>query len=96
VTRLRPGERNIAMVFEDYALYPQMTVRKNVAFPLKVRGLSGRLAEERIDEVLQLLGLDALANRDVKGLSGRPEGPAPGRDQAAAEVAPSHLDPGHP
>jgi ABC-type sugar transport system ATPase subunit len=70
VTRLRPGERNIAMVFEDYALYPQMTVRKNVAFPLKVRGLSGRLAEERIDEVLQLLGLDALANRDVKGLSG--------------------------
>jgi ABC-type sugar transport system ATPase subunit len=70
VTRLRPGERNIAMVFEDYALYPQMTVRKNVAFPLKVRGLSGRAAEERIDEVLQLLGLDALADRDVKGLSG--------------------------
>lgn len=70
VTRLRPGDRNIAMVFEDYALYPQMTVRKNVAFPLKVRGLSGRAAEERIDEVLQLLGLDALADRDVKGLSG--------------------------
>ena len=70
VTHLRPGERNIAMVFEDYALYPQMTVRENVAFPLKVRGLSGRAAEERIDEVLQLLGLDALADRDVKGLSG--------------------------
>src|ERR1700733_3370465 len=45
VTRLRPGDRNIAMVFEDYALYPQMTVRKNVAFALKGRGLSGGAAE---------------------------------------------------
>ena len=70
VTRLRPGERNIAMVFEDYALYPQMTVWENVAFPLKVRGLSGQPAAKRIGEVLQLLGLRALADRDVKVLSG--------------------------
>jgi multiple sugar transport system ATP-binding protein len=70
VTHLRPGDRNIAMVFEDYALYPQMTVRANVAFPLKIRGLSGRPAAQRISEVLQLLGLSALADRDVRGLSG--------------------------
>jgi len=70
VTRLRPGERNIAMVFEDYALYPQMTVWDNVAFPLKVRGLFGQPATQRIGEVLQLLGLRQLADRDVKGLSG--------------------------
>lgn len=70
VTRLRPGERNIAMVFEDYALYPQMTVWGNVAFPLKVRGLYGQPAAQRIGEVLQLLGLRQLAERDVKGLSG--------------------------
>ena len=70
VTRLAPGERNIAMVFEDYALYPQMTVWENVAFPLKVRGVGGQPAAQRIGEVLQLLGLRQLANRDVKGLSG--------------------------
>ncbi|MBI1201303.1 MAG: ATP-binding cassette domain-containing protein [Rhodopseudomonas sp.] len=70
VTNLRPGERNIAMVFEDYALYPQMTVWENVAFPLKVRGLYGQPAAQRIGEVLQLLGLRQLADRDVKGLSG--------------------------
>lgn len=70
VTRLRPGERNIAMVFEDYALYPQMTVWENVAFPLKVRGLSGQPAAQRIGEILQLLGLRALADRNVKVLSG--------------------------
>jgi ABC-type sugar transport system ATPase subunit len=70
VTHLRPGDRNIAMVFEDYALYPQMTVWENVAFPLKIRGVSGRPAAQRIGEVLQLLGLSDLANRDVRGLSG--------------------------
>lgn len=70
VTRLSPGERNIAMVFEDYALYPRMTVWDNVAFPLKVRGLFGQPAAQRIGEVLDLLGLRALADRNVKGLSG--------------------------
>jgi ABC-type sugar transport system ATPase subunit len=70
VTRLSPGERNIAMVFEDYALYPRMTVWENVAFPLKIRGLSGQPAAQRIGEVLDLLGLRALADRNVKGLSG--------------------------
>jgi ABC-type sugar transport system ATPase subunit len=70
VSRLAPGERNIAMVFEDYALYPLMTVWENVAFPLKVRGISGQKAAERIGEVLQLLGLRQHADHDVKGLSG--------------------------
>ncbi len=70
VSRLAPGERNIAMVFEDYALYPHMTVWENVAFPLKVRGISGQKAAERIGEVLQLLGLRQHADHDVKGLSG--------------------------
>jgi ABC-type sugar transport system ATPase subunit len=70
VTDLSPGERNIAMVFEDYALYPRMTVWENVAFPLKVRGLVGQPAAQRIGEVLDLLGLRALADRNVKGLSG--------------------------
>jgi ABC-type sugar transport system ATPase subunit len=70
VSRLAPGDRNIAMVFEDYALYPQMTVWENVAFPLKIRGISGQPAAERIGEALQLLGLRQLADQDVRGLSG--------------------------
>ncbi len=70
VSRLAPGERNIAMVFEDYALYPQMTVWENVAFPLKVRGVTGQPAAERVGEVLTLLGLRAMADSHVKGLSG--------------------------
>ncbi|QIB35354.1 ABC transporter ATP-binding protein [Ancylobacter pratisalsi] len=70
VSRLAPGERNIAMVFEDYALYPNMTVWENVAFPLKVRGITGQPASERIGEVLQLLGLRQMADSPVRGLSG--------------------------
>lgn len=70
VSRLAPGNRNIAMVFEDYALYPQMTVWENVAFPLKIRGISGQPAAARIGEVLQLLGLRQMADQDVKRLSG--------------------------
>jgi multiple sugar transport system ATP-binding protein len=70
VSRLTPGQRNIAMVFEDYALYPQMTVWENVAFPLKVRGMSAQQASQRIEEVLQLLGLRPLADRNVRHLSG--------------------------
>ncbi|MDQ0510104.1 ABC transporter ATP-binding protein [Ancylobacter amanitiformis] len=70
VSRLAPGERNIAMVFEDYALYPNMTVWENVAFPLKIRGITGQPAAARIGEVLQLLGLRQMADSHVKGLSG--------------------------
>src|SRR6185312_15939332 len=54
----------------DYALYPHMTVWENVAFPLRIRGLSARSAAQRISEVLQLLGLSELADRNVRGLSG--------------------------
>ncbi|MDQ0347550.1 ABC transporter ATP-binding protein [Ancylobacter vacuolatus] len=70
VSHLAPGARNIAMVFEDYALYPRMTVWENVAFPLKVRGITGQPAAQRIGEVLQLLGLRQMAEQDVRGLSG--------------------------
>ncbi|GLK73916.1 ABC transporter ATP-binding protein [Ancylobacter dichloromethanicus] len=70
VSGLAPGARNIAMVFEDYALYPRMSVWENVAFPLKVRGITGQPAAQRIGEVLQLLGLRQMAEQDVSGLSG--------------------------
>src|SRR5689334_3648039 len=48
VNELSPQERNVAMVFQDYALYPFMTVRKNLAFPLKMRRMARKEVEKRI------------------------------------------------
>ncbi len=70
VSRLGPKARNVAMVFEDYALYPHMSVRENVTFPLTVRGLPAAEVKTRADEVLDLLGLHQIADRGVSTLSG--------------------------
>jgi multiple sugar transport system ATP-binding protein len=70
VSRLPPAARNIAMVFEDYALYPHLTVRGNVAFPLQIQGAPSRERDKRVDEVLGILDLDAIAGSNVRGLSG--------------------------
>jgi ABC-type sugar transport system ATPase subunit len=52
-----PQARNVAMVFQDYALYPHMTVRANLAFPLRMRALSRAAAAQRIGEVAALLDI---------------------------------------
>lgn len=70
VSALSPGARNIAMVFEDYALYPHMTVAQNVGFPLSVAGLSKARIDEQVATVLDLLDLTRLADRGVRELSG--------------------------
>ena len=70
VSRLAPGARNIAMVFEDYALYPHLTVRENISFPLAIRGLPSSEIKARVDQALDLLGLHPLADRGIKMLSG--------------------------
>ncbi len=70
VSALAPGKRNIAMVFEDYALYPHLTVYENIAFPLKVRGANARDIKARAGNAVELLGLGGLANENVKALSG--------------------------
>jgi ABC-type sugar transport system ATPase subunit len=70
VSNLGPKARNVAMVFEDYALYPHMSVRDNVTFPLTVRGLPSAEAKARADDVLDLLGLHQIADRGVSHLSG--------------------------
>ncbi len=70
VTDLPPGARNIAMVFEDYALYPHLTAEDNIAFPLKVRGIDGKTILERVDAIIALLGLDDLRKSRVAKLSG--------------------------
>lgn len=70
VNALSPQQRNIAMVFQNYALYPHMSVRQNLAFPLKMRGLSRQEVERRVREVAKRLSLDELLDRLPKALSG--------------------------
>jgi multiple sugar transport system ATP-binding protein len=70
VTRKPAGERDIAMVFQNYALYPQMTVRDNIEFGLKSRRMSAAERSERVAEVAALLGLGALLSRRPAELSG--------------------------
>ncbi|TVM35244.1 ABC transporter ATP-binding protein [Oceanidesulfovibrio marinus] len=70
VHMLEPKERDIAMVFQNYALYPHMTVRQNIAFGLKLSGLSKPDIERAVAEASSLLGLEELLDRKPRELSG--------------------------
>jgi multiple sugar transport system ATP-binding protein len=70
VNDMSPRERDIAMVFQSYALYPHMDVRENMAFPLKVAGVDKATIDQRVNETAALLGLEMLLARRPKELSG--------------------------
>jgi sn-glycerol 3-phosphate transport system ATP-binding protein len=70
VTGLDPSERDIAMVFQNYALYPHMSVFDNMAYGLRIRGLSRGDITRKVEEAAALLGLDALLARKPRQLSG--------------------------
>ena len=70
VTGLPPRLRNIAMVFQSYALYPHMTVRKNIAFPLKTRGANRATIDEKVRWAAAMFRIDALLDRKPRELSG--------------------------
>jgi multiple sugar transport system ATP-binding protein len=70
VTDVDPKRRDIAMVFQNYALYPHMSVRKNIAYGLKVRRTPRREIAARIAETARLLGLEELLDRRPLALSG--------------------------
>jgi multiple sugar transport system ATP-binding protein len=70
VTRLEPAARDLAMVFQNYALYPHMTVRKNLAYGLRVRKVPRAERERRVREVAEMLGLGELLDRRPGQLSG--------------------------
>src|SRR5688500_10577125 len=70
VTRLDPRKRDIAMVFQSYALYPHLTVRGNLGFGLKLRGAGKGEIARRVEEVARVLGLDELLDRKPGALSG--------------------------
>ena len=70
VNDVPPQERNVAMVFQDYALYPHMTARKNLAFPLRMRRLGRADVARRVERVAELLEIGPLLDRLPKQLSG--------------------------
>ena len=70
VNDISPKDRNIAMVFQNYALYPHMTVYDNMAFGLKLRKFSKEEIKQRVSEAAKILGLEEYLNRKPKALSG--------------------------
>src|SRR5687767_7720388 len=70
VTDLAPRQRDIAMVFQSYALYPHMTVRENLGYGLKVRRLAKAERRERVERVARMLRLEELLDRRPAALSG--------------------------
>jgi multiple sugar transport system ATP-binding protein len=69
-TDLPPARRGLAMVFQSYALYPHMTVRRNIGFPLKMAGIRGPEADRKIEAAAKVLNLTAYLDRRPGQLSG--------------------------
>ncbi|WP_449649298.1 ABC transporter ATP-binding protein [Rahnella aceris] len=67
---LPPEKRNLGMAFQDYALWPHMTVRQNVAFPLQMRGIRGAIQQEKVMAALERVGLADFVSRRPAELSG--------------------------
>jgi putative spermidine/putrescine transport system ATP-binding protein len=70
ISRLSPARRGVGMVFQNYALFPHMTVAQNIGYGLKLRRVSRAGRELRVGEMLELLRLDGLADRYPRQLSG--------------------------
>jgi multiple sugar transport system ATP-binding protein len=70
ITHVAPAERNISMVFQSYALYPNMTVAKNIEFPLEMRKVDKASRKQRVQSVAKLLQIEHLLDRKPRQLSG--------------------------
>ena len=70
VNDVAPGDRDIAMVFQNYALYPHMSVRQNMAFGLKMRGTPRQEIERRVSEAAEILSIESMLDRRPRELSG--------------------------
>ncbi len=70
VNTLAPKDRNIGMVFQNYALYPHLTVFENIAFPLTIKKINKKIIKEQVDSTAKLLGLEGFLNQKPKELSG--------------------------
>ena len=70
VTLLPPKARNIAMVFQSYALYPHLTVYKNIAFPLEAQGMQSKVVKSKVEQAAAMFGIGRLLARKPRQLSG--------------------------
>jgi multiple sugar transport system ATP-binding protein len=70
ISSLSPRERHIGMMFQGYALYPHLSVRHNLAYPLKVRHVPREDANRRVEDAARLLGVEKLLDRSVQQISG--------------------------
>lgn len=70
LSKIPPHKRGFGLMFQDYALFPHMRVRDNVAFGLRMQGLSGPAIDKRVAETLKMVGLPGFEQRDVSTLSG--------------------------
>src|ERR1700747_3770008 len=70
VNNVPPKDRDIAMVFQNYALYPHMSVYKNMAFGLKLRGMPKTQIRQRVMDAARVLGIEVLLDRTPRALSG--------------------------
>ena len=70
VTDVAPGDRDVAMVFQNYALYPHLSVRQNIGFGLRMRRMSSSEIDRRVVEASRILGVEHLLNRKPRALSG--------------------------
>jgi len=70
VSQMPASQRDIAFVFQMFALYPHMNVRKNISYPLISQGMSRSDVREKVEEVARILGIEKLLNKPVGGLSG--------------------------
>ena len=89
VNDVPPMDRNIAMVFQSYALYPHMTVYENMAFGLKLHGLKKKEIEPRVRSTAQMLGIDDLLKRKPGQLSGGSGSASPWAARSCASPTPS-------
>ncbi|HWQ23433.1 MAG TPA: ABC transporter ATP-binding protein, partial [Gaiellaceae bacterium] len=70
VTRLQPRDRDVAMVFQSYALYPHLSVYENIAFGLRLRKVPKDEVDRRVRETARMLGLEEFLDRKPRALSG--------------------------
>ncbi|MFY7959129.1 MAG: ABC transporter ATP-binding protein [Elsteraceae bacterium] len=70
IVRVSPHKRDVGMVFQNYALFPHMSVAKNIAFPLRLRGVSGAESARRVNEALEMVQLAGYGDRHIDQLSG--------------------------